>query len=142
MAEKKIKSQIKMVVQAGKANPAPPIGSTLGPTGINLMQFCKEFNDRTSTMVGVVPVVVTIFEDRTFEFLLKTPPASELIKQALGLKSGSSDTLRKKIGKITKAKINEIAEKKMVDLNAYTIESAAKMVEGTCKSMGVQIVEA
>jgi large subunit ribosomal protein L11 len=139
MADKKVKSQVKMVITAGKANPAPPVGSTLGPTGINLMQFCKEFNDRTATMTGVVPVVVTIYEDRTFEFILKTPPVAELIKQAIGVTSGSADPLRKKIGKLTKVKVREIAEKKMVDLNSYSVDSAAKQVEGTARSMGVQV---
>jgi large subunit ribosomal protein L11 len=139
MADKKVKTVIKMVIQAGNAQPKPPVGSTLGPTGVNLMQFCKEFNDRTATMVGLVPVVVTIFEDRSFEFITKTAPVSELIKQAVGITSGSSDALRKKVASISKAKIREIAEKKMVDLNCYTVESAEKQVIGTCRSMGVSI---
>ena len=141
MPPKKIKATVKLVVQAGKANPAPPIGSTLGPQGINLMQFCKDFNAQTATMTGVVPVVVTIFEDRTFEFILKTPPVSELIKQAIGVQSGSKDPLRVKIGSITKAQISAIAIKKMVDLNCYNEEKASLMVIGTARSMGVRVVE-
>jgi large subunit ribosomal protein L11 len=140
-AQKKIKAVVKLVVQAGKANPAPPIGSTLGPQGINLMQFCKDFNAQTATMTGVVPVVVTIFEDRTFEFILKTPPVSELIKQAIGVQSGSKDTLRIKIGTITKVQIKAIATKKMVDLNCYDVDKASQMVIGTARSMGVRVID-
>lgn len=140
-AQKKIKAVVKLVVQAGKANPAPPIGSTLGPQGINLMQFCKDFNAQTATMTGVVPVVVTIFEDRTFEFVLKTPPVSELIKQAIGVQSGSKDTLRIKIGTVTKDQIKAIATKKMVDLNCYDVDKASLMVIGTARSMGVRVVD-
>jgi large subunit ribosomal protein L11 len=136
---KKIKAQIKLVIQAGKANPTPPVGSTLGPTGINLMQFCKEFNEKTATMNGGVPCVVTVYEDRTYEFVLKTPAVSELVKQAIGITSGSADPLKKKVGSITKAQITAIAEKKMVDLNCYKVDQAEKMVEGTCRSMGVKI---
>ena len=140
-AQKKNKAVVKLVVQAGKANPAPPIGSTLGPQGINLMQFCKDFNAQTATMTGVVPVVVTIFEDRTFEFILKTPPVSELIKQAIGVQSGSKDTLRIKIGTITKVQIKAIATKKMVDLNCYDVDKASQMVIGTARSMGVRVID-
>ena len=140
-AQKKIKAVVKLVVQAGKANPAPPIGSTLGPQGINLMQFCKDFNAQTATMTGGVPVVVTIFEDRTFEFLLKTPPVRELIKQAIGVQSGSKDTLRIKIGTITKVQIKAIATKKMVDLNCYDVDKASQMVIGTARSMGVRVID-
>ncbi len=136
---KKIKAQIKLVIKAGAANPAPPVGSTLGPQGINLMQFCKEFNEKTSTMTGSVPCIVTIYDDRSFEFILKTPAVSELIKQALGITSGSNDPLKKKVGSITKTQIRSIAEKKMEDLNCHTVESAEKQVEGTCRSMGVKI---
>jgi large subunit ribosomal protein L11 len=138
---KKIKAVVKLVIQAGKANPSPPVGSTLGPQGINLMQFCKDFNAQTATTTGVVPVVVTIYEDRTFEFVLKTPPVSELIKQAIGIQSGSKDALRVKVGSITKAQILVIANKKMVDLNCYDEEKAAKMVIGTSRSMGVKVVD-
>jgi len=139
MAEKKVKVTVKMLIQAGKANPAPPVGSTLGPHGINLMQFCKEFNDMTSTMQGAVPAVVTIFDDRSFEFVLKVAPVAELIKQALKVQSGSGDPLRKKIGTLTTAQVREIAEKKLADLNAFDVEAAMKMVEGTARSMGVTV---
>jgi large subunit ribosomal protein L11 len=141
MADKVIKAQVKLAVQAGKANPAPPIGSTLGPQGINLMQFCKEFNEKTSSMTGTIPVVVTIYSDRSFEFVIKTQAVPDLIKQALNIKSGAKDPLRTKVGKITKAQVREIAEKKMVDLNAFDIEGAMKMVEGTCRSMGVTVID-
>jgi len=139
MAEKKIKAQIKLVITANKANPAPPVGSTLGPHGINLMQFCKDFNDKTSGMTGGVPVVVTIFEDRSFEFVLKTAAVSELVKQAIKIQTGSATPHKVKVGTITKAQVKEVAEKKMVDLNCYTVEQAMKMVEGTCRSMGVVV---
>lgn len=136
---KKIKAQIKLVIKAGAATPQPPVGSTLGPTGVNLMQFCKDFNEKTATMMGGIPVVVTIFEDRSFEFILKTPAVSELVKQAIGITTGSPDPIKKKVGTITKAQIQAIAEKKMVDLNCHTVAAAMKMVEGTCVSMGVRV---
>ena len=139
MADKKVKAQVKLVIQAGKANPAPPVGSTLGPYGLNLMQFCKDFNEKTATMTGGVPAVVTIYEDRSFDFFLKTAAVSELVKQSIKIPKGAADPLRGKVGKITKDQIREIAEKKMVDLNCYTVEQAMKMVEGTCRSMGVTI---
>jgi large subunit ribosomal protein L11 len=139
MADKKIKAQVKLVIQAGQAKAVPPVGSTLGPYGINLMQFCKEFNDKTATMTGGVPCVVTVYDDRSFEFILKTAAVSELVKQAIGISVGAADPLRKKVGKITKDQIKAIAEKKMVDLNCYDVEAASKMVEGTCRSMGVTI---
>jgi len=141
MAEKKIKQVTKLVIKAGKASPVPPIGSTLGPTGINLMQFCKEFNDKTATMSGNIPVVVTIYEDRTFSFVIKTPAVADLVKQMLNLEKGSGVPNKTKVGKLTKAQVYEIATKKMPDLNCYSIEAAVKMVEGTCKSMGVSIVD-
>ncbi len=136
---KKIKAIIKLVIKAGAANPAPPVGSTLGPQGINLMQFCKEFNEKTNTMTGGVPTLVSIFEDRSFEFILKTPAVSELIKQALGITSGSADPLRKKVATITMDQIRAIAEKKMVDLNSFNLDSAVNQVIGTCRSMGVKV---
>lgn len=139
MAEKKIKSQVKMLIQAGKANPAPPVGSTLGPLGINLMMFCKDFNDRTGSMVGAVPVVVTVFDDRSFTFILKTPPVAELIKQALKVEKGAANPSKTKIGTLTMAQITEIATKKMPDLNCFEIKSAESMVMGTAKNMGVLI---
>jgi large subunit ribosomal protein L11 len=139
MADKAIKAQVKLVIQAGQAKPQPPVGSTLGPYGLNLMQFCKEFNDKTASMQGGVPTVVTVFEDRSYEFILKTAAVSELVKQAIGIKVGAGDPLRKKVGNITKAQIQAIAEKKMVDLNCYDVAAASKMIEGTCRSMGVTV---
>ena len=139
MADKKINAEVKLVIGAGQAKPVPPVGSTLGPYGLNLMQFCKEFNDATAGMTGSVPCVVTIYEDRSFSFVLKTPAGSELVKQALNLQKGASDPLRSKVGTLSRAQVNEIAEKKMPDLNCYTVEQAAKMVEGTCRSMGVKV---
>lgn len=139
MADKKVKVSLKLVIQAGKANPAPPVGSALGPHGINLMQFCKEFNDQTSSSSGAVPVLVTVYDDRSFEFVIKTAAVSELIKQALKIESGSGTPNKTKVGKLTSAQLNEIAEKKMGDLNCYTVEQAAKMVAGTARSMGVTI---
>jgi large subunit ribosomal protein L11 len=139
MAEKKIKSQVKMLIQAGKANPAPPVGSTLGPLGINLMMFCKDFNDQTGSMMGAIPVVVTVFDDRSFTFILKTPPVAELIKQALKVEKGAATPNKTKIGTLTMAQITEIATKKMPDLNCFEISSAESMVIGTAKNMGVLI---
>jgi len=139
MADKKVKATVKMLIQAGKANPAPPVGSTLGPYGLNLMQFCKEFNDQTSTMQGAVPAVVTVYEDRSFSFILKVAPVSELVKQALKIPGGSGDPLRKKVGTLTRTQVQEIAEKKMSDLNAYDLDAAIQMVAGTCRSMGVNV---
>jgi large subunit ribosomal protein L11 len=141
MADKVIKAQVKLAIGAGKANPAPPVGSTLGPQGINLMQFCKDFNDKTSSMQGAIPVVVTIYTDRSFEFVIKTQAVADLVKQAINIKSGSKDPLRVKVGKITKEQVKAIAEKKMIDLNAFDIEGAMKMVEGTCRSMGVTVID-
>jgi large subunit ribosomal protein L11 len=139
MAEKKVKIQLKLVVQAGKANPAPPVGSALGPHGINLMQFCKEFNDQTSKTTGAVPVLVTIYDDRSFIFLVKTAAVSELIKQALKIESGSGTPNKTKVGVLTQDQLREIAEKKMSDLNCYTVDQAMKMISGTARSMGVTI---
>lgn len=136
---KKIKTIIKLVIGAGKANPAPPIGSALGPQGVNLMQFCKDFNAQTATMTGSIPCVVTVYEDRTFEFELKTPAVSELIKQALNIQSGSKDPTRIKVGTLTQDQLRAIAEKKMVDLNCYKVEQAMRMVQGTARSMGVKV---
>ena len=139
MAAKKIKAQVKMLIQAGKANPAPPVGSTLGPLGINLMMFCKDFNDKTSSTTGAIPVVVTVFDDRSFEFILKTPPVAELIKQALKVEKGAATPNKTKIGTLSADQVREIATKKMPDLNCYSVESAMKMVEGTAKNMGVAV---
>jgi large subunit ribosomal protein L11 len=139
MADKKIKAQVKMLIQAGKANPAPPVGSTLGPLGINLMMFCKDFNDKTSTTTGAVPVVVTVFEDRSFSFELKTPPVTELIKQMIKLEKGAATPTKARVGVLTPAQVKEIAIKKMPDLNCFNIESAEKMVIGTARNMGVDV---
>lgn len=138
MAIKKIKAQVKMLINSGAATPAPPVGSTLGPHGINLVQFCKEFN--ATPGVGPVPVVVTIFEDRSYSFIIKTAPVSGLIKQKAGIQKGAANALKDTVATLTAADIREIAEKKMTDLNAFNVEAAIKMVEGTCKSMGVKIV--
>ncbi len=138
---KKIKTTLKLQLEAGKANPAPPVGTALGPHGINLQDFCKQFNDATKDMTGdVVPAQITIYEDRSFTFILKTPPASALLKKAAGLEKGSGTAPKVKAGKVTKADIRNIAEKKMVDLNAHTLEAAEKIIEGTARSMGIDVV--
>ncbi len=137
---KKIKAVVKIQIQGGKANPAPPVGTALGPQGINLMQFCKEYNARTSNQVGqIVPVEVTVFQDGSFTFILKTPPAADLLKRAVGIKSGSAVPNRDKVGKITQAQLREIAEIKMKDLNARDVESAMKIIAGTARSMGLTV---
>jgi large subunit ribosomal protein L11 len=137
---KKIAAIVKLQVNAGKATPAPPVGSALGPHGLNIMQFCKEFNERTASDAGlVIPVEVTVFADRTFSFICKTPPASILLKKALGIEAASGEPNRKKVGKVNRAKVREIAEFKMRDLNAASVEAAMRMVEGTARSMGVEI---
>lgn len=139
---KKVKAVVKIQIQGGKANPAPPVGTALGPHGINLMQFCKEYNARTSNQVGqVVPVEVTIFMDGSFNFVLKTSPAADLLKKAAGIRSGSSVPNRDKVGKVTREQVREIAEIKMKDLNAHNIDNAMKIVEGTARSMGITITE-
>jgi large subunit ribosomal protein L11 len=138
---KKIKTVIKLQLEAGKANPAPPVGTALGPQGINIQDFCKQFNEVTKTMTGdVVPAEITIYEDRSFSFILKTPPASALLKKAAGIEKGAKDPLKEKVGKVTKAQIREIAEKKMPDLNANDLEAAEKIIAGTAKNMGIEIV--
>lgn len=139
---KKVKAVVKIQIKGGKANPAPPVGTALGPHGINLMQFCKEYNARTSNQVGqVVPVEVTVFMDGSFNFILKTPPAADLLKNAAGIRSGSSVPNRDKAGKVTREQVREIAEIKMKDLNAHDIDNAMKIVEGTARSMGITITE-
>ena len=137
---KKVKAVVKIQIQGGKANPAPPVGTALGPHGINLMQFCKEYNAKTSSMVGqVVPVEVTVFQDGSFSFILKTPPAAALLKKAAGIKSGSSVPNRDKVGTVTVEQLREIAEIKMKDLNAIDIDGAMKIVAGTARSMGITV---
>jgi len=127
-------------LQAGKATPAPPVGPALGPYSLNIMAFCKEYNERTQSQVGmVIPVQITVYEDRTFTFVTKTPPASFLIKRALGLESGSAIPNRNKIGKLTQKQLREIAETKMADLNANDVENAMRIIAGTARSMGVEV---
>jgi len=137
---KKVKAMVKLQIEAGKATPAPPIGPALGQHGVNIMAFCKEYNDQTSSQAGsVVPVEITIYEDRSFTFITKTPPAADLLKRALGSEKGSDNPRRNKIGSLPREKVREIAEIKMKDLNAIDIEGAIKIVEGTARSMGIDI---
>ncbi len=139
---KKVKIVVKLQLNAGKATPAPPVGTALGPHGINIAQFVKEFNDQTSQMGDmVIPVEMTIFEDRTFSFILKTPPVANLIMKAIGIPKGAANPLLNKVGKITQAQVREIAEKKMVDLNTTSLESAMNTVMGTARSMGVEVIQ-
>lgn len=140
MAEKKVTTVIKLQIQAGKANPAPPVGPALGQHGINIQDFCTQFNAATADKGGdVVPVEISVYEDRSFSFIMKTPPAAELIKKAAGVKKGAGNPLTDKVGKITKAQVQEIAETKMPDLNAADVEAAMKIVEGTARSMGITV---
>jgi large subunit ribosomal protein L11 len=137
---KKIKAVVKVQIQAGKATAAPPVGTALGPHGINMGQFIKEYNERTAALSGtVVPAVVTIFEDRSYAFVTKSPPAADLIRREAGIEKGSGKPNKEKVGKITRAQVKKIAETKLADLNATSIEGAMKMVEGTARSMGVEI---
>jgi len=139
---KKIKAKVKLQCPAGKANPAPPVGTALGPHGIQIMEFCNQFNEKTREMGDtIIPAIVTIYEDRSFDFILKQPPMSELIKKITGVEKGSGKPNKEKVAKLTKAQVREVAEKKMSDLNANDIEAAAKIVEGTARSMGVDIAE-
>jgi len=138
---KKIAAQVKLQVTAGQANPAPPIGPALGQHGINIMEFCKQFNEQTANQTGtVLPVIITIYADRTFTFVTKTPPAAVLLKKALNVEKGSKEPNRAKVGEISRAQIEEIAKLKLKDLNARTVESAAKIIEGTARSMGVKVI--
>ena len=138
--KKKIASLIKLQIQAGQATPAPPVGPALGAAGVNMMEFVKAYNDRTADMRGnIVPVEITVYEDRSFTFITKTPPAAELIKKAAGLSKGSATPHTDKVGKVTQAQVREIAETKMPDLNANDIEAAAKIVAGTARSMGITV---
>jgi large subunit ribosomal protein L11 len=139
---KKVVALIKLAIPAGKANPAPPIGPALGQHGVNIMAFCKEYNARTQDKVGlVVPVEISVFEDRSFTFILKTPPASVLIKKAAGIERGSGEPRTKKVGSISRAQLREIAETKLPDLNANDVEAAMRIVEGTARNMGVTIAD-
>ncbi|MCY1692653.1 50S ribosomal protein L11 [Exiguobacterium sp. SL14] len=137
---KKVMKLVKLQIPAGKANPAPPVGPTLGQAGVNIMGFCKEFNARTQDQAGlIIPVVITVFEDRSFTFITKTPPAAVLLKKATGIESGSGEPNRKKVATVKRDKVREIAETKMPDLNASSVETAMLMVEGTARSMGIVI---
>ena len=138
---KKVSGFVKLQIPAGKANPAPPVGTALGPQGINIMAFCKEFNARTQGQDTILPVEITIFSDKSFTFILKTPPAAILVKKAIGLEKGSGQPNRNKVGKITKAQIRTIAELKMPDLNTESIDSAMAMVAGAARSMGVEVID-
>ena len=138
---KKVTGFVKLQIPAGKANPAPPVGTALGPQGINIMAFCKEFNARTQGQDTILPVEITIFTDKSFTFILKTPPAAILVKKAIGLEKGSGQPNRNKVGKITKAQVKAIAEIKMPDLNTESIESAMAMIAGAARSMGVEVID-
>ena len=138
---KKISKVVKLQVAAGKATPAPPVGPALGQAGVNIMAFVKDFNDRTAKQVGlIIPVEITVFEDRSFTFICKTPPAAVLLKKAAGLEKASGEPNKNKVGKVTKAQVKEIAETKMPDLNANTVEAAMRLIEGTARSMGIEVV--
>ena len=139
---KKISKVVKLQVAAGKATPAPPVGPALGQAGVNIMAFVKDFNDRTAKQVGlIIPVEITVFEDRSFTFICKTPPAAVLLKKAAGLEKASGEPNKNKVGKVTKAQVKEIAETKMPDLNANTVEGAMRRIEGTARSMGIEVVD-
>ena len=138
---KQVKAIIKLQIEAGKANPAPPVGPALGQHGVNIMAFCKEYNARTVNMAGsVIPVEITVYADRSFTFVTKTPPAYDLLKKAAGIEKGSAEPNRTKVGKVTRQQIREIATLKMPDLNAIDLEGAMKVIEGTARSMGIEIV--
>ncbi len=137
---KKVITQIKLQVEAGKANPSPPIGPALGQHGVNIMDFCKAFNARTANDEGmIIPVVITVYQDRSFSFITKTPPASVLLKKAAKIAKGAGDPMREKVGKVTREQVEEIASLKMVDLNANDLDAACRIVEGTARSMGIEV---
>jgi large subunit ribosomal protein L11 len=139
---KKVKAVVKLQIPAGKANPAPPVGPALAQHGINLMQFCKEYNARTSAQMGnIVPAEITIYQDGSFNFILKTPPAPDLLRKAAGVEKGSSEPHRDKVGRISRDQLREIAELKMKDLNAIDVEGAMRQIEGTARSMGIQVID-
>ena len=143
MAQKKVKTQIKLQIPAGNANPAPPVGPALGQQGVNIMDFCKQFNARTASMEAgmTIPVVITVFEDRSFTFITKMPPVPALVKKAAGIAKASGEPNKNKVGKITEEQVKEIALQKMPDLNTTKLESAMKMVKGTARSMGIEVVK-
>ncbi|HKF74764.1 MAG TPA: 50S ribosomal protein L11 [Candidatus Dormibacteraeota bacterium] len=141
MAKKKIRTVLKIELQAGKATPAPPVGTALGPHGVNIMEFTRAYNERTAQQAGdVVPAEITIFEDRSFTFVLKTPPTVHLLKKAAGIEKGSLKPRREKAGSVTRAQVREIAEAKAKDLNSYDLEHSMRMIEGTARSMGLEVV--
>jgi large subunit ribosomal protein L11 len=138
---KKVIAQIKLQVEAGKANPSPPIGPALGQHGVNIMDFCKAFNARTAGEEGmIIPVVITVYQDRSFSFITKTPPAAVLLKKAAKIAKGAGDPKRDRVGQVTRAQVEEIAKLKKVDLNAYDLDAACKIIEGTARSMGIEVV--
>jgi len=139
---KKIKAIIKLQIPAGKANPAPPVGPALGQHGVNIMAFCKEYNARTASQVGtIIPVEITVYQDQSFTFITKTPPATDLLKKAAGVEKGSSEPSRVAVGQVTRQQVREIAELKMKDLNALDIEGAERMIEGSARSLGIEVVD-
>ena len=140
MGKKKVKTVIRLQIEAGRATPAPPVGTALGPHGLNIMEFCKAYNERTAAQAGtVIPAEITVYEDRTFSFVTKTPPAYDLLKKAAGVEKGSGKPNREKVGAVTRDQVREIAEVKMKDLNAYDVEQAMKVIEGTARSMGLDV---
>ncbi|MDO8666395.1 MAG: 50S ribosomal protein L11 [Gemmatimonadales bacterium] len=142
MAPKKIQAVVKLQINAGAATPAPPVGSALGPHGLNIMEFCKQFNAKTANQPGmVIPVIVTVFVDRSFTFITKTPPAAVLLRKEAGIDKGSSTSNRQKVGKVSKAQVRKIAELKMPDLNANDLDGAMAMIAGTARSMGIEVVD-
>lgn len=139
---KEVKSLVKLQIPAGKANPAPPVGPALGQHGVNIMEFCKQFNDKTKTQEGsIVPVIISVYTDRSFTFIMKTSPASDLLKKAAGIIKGSGVPNKEKVGKVTPAQVNEIARVKMLDLNAADLAAAARIIEGTARSMGIAVAK-
>ncbi len=137
---KKVKTIIKLQIQAGKANPAPPVGPALGQHGVNIMAFCKEYNERTSSQEGaIIPAEITVYEDRSFTFVIKTPPTTDLLRKALGLEKGAGSSGHEEVGKLSRDKLREIAQVKAKDLNATTIEAAERIIEGTARSMGIKV---
>ena len=142
MAKKEIIAQVKLQIPAGKANPAPPVGPALGPHGVNIMEFCKAFNAQTQALGDtIMPIVLTVYADRSFSFITKTPPASDLLKKAAGIIKGSSNPSKEKVGKVTSAQIREIAQKKLPDLNAFALDRAEPIIKGTARSMGIEITD-
>jgi large subunit ribosomal protein L11 len=140
MGKKKVKTVIRLQIQAGKATPAPPVGTALGPHGLNIMEFCRAYNERTAAQAGsIVPAEITVYEDRSFTFVTKTPPAGDLLKKAAGIEKGSPRPDREKVGAVSSAQVREIAELKLADLNAFDVEQAMRTVEGTARSMGISV---